>query len=134
MARHATGTFEVKLSLQPGQDGVGDPSVGRMAIEKQFHGELEGSSKGQMLAMGTAVDGSAGYVAMERVIGSVHGRHGSFALQHSGTMNRGTAQLAVTIVPDSGTEGLSGIAGKLGITIANGVHSYDLEYSLPDLP
>ena len=131
---HAKGTFDVKISPQSPQDGVGDPSVGRMAIEKQFHGELEGSGKGQMLAMGTAVDGSAGYVAMERVTGSVHGRHGSFALQHSGTMNRGTAQLAVTIVPDSGTEGLSGIAGKLGITIANGVHSYDLEYSLPDLP
>jgi hypothetical protein len=134
MANHAEGTFEIKMSPQPAQDGVGDPTVGRMAIDKHFHGDLEGYGKGQMLAVGTAVDGSAGYVAMERVTGAVHGRHGSFALQHTGTMNRGAPQLSVTIVPDSGTEALSGIAGKLDIAITNGVHSYRLEYSLPDLP
>jgi len=134
MTTHATGTFEVKISPQPAQDGVGDPSVGRMAIDKQFRGDLEGTSKGQMLAVGTAVDGSAGYVAMERVSGTLHGRSGSFALQHSGTMTRGTPQLSVTIVPDSGSDALSGIAGKLVITMANGVHSYDLEYSLPGVP
>ena len=134
MTRHAKGTFDVKMSPQPAQDGVGDPSVGRMAIDKQFHGDLEGTSKGQMLAVGTAIDGSAGYVAMERVQGTLLGRRGSFALQHNGSMNRGTPQLSITIVPDSGTEALGGIAGKLEVTIANGVHSYDLHYTLPDLP
>jgi Protein of unknown function (DUF3224) len=134
MANHANGTFEVTMSPQPAQEGVGDASVGRMAISKQFHGDLEGIGKGQMLAVGTPVDGSAGYVAMERVTGTVHGRQGSFALQHTGTLNRGTPKLSVTIVPDSGTDGLSGIAGKLDITIANGIHAYRLEYSLPDVP
>lgn len=134
MARHANGTFEITMSPQPAQDGVGDLSVGRMAIHKQFHGDLEGTGNGQMLAVGTPVDGSAGYVAMERVSGIVHGRQGSFALQHTGTLTRGTPQLSVTIVPDSGTDGLSGIAGRLDITVANGVHAYHLEYSLPDLP
>ncbi|AIF46311.1 DUF3224 domain-containing protein [Dyella japonica] len=131
---HAKGTFEVKITPQAPQDGVGDPSVGRMALEKQFQGDMQGQGLGQMLAVGTAVDGSAGYVAMERVTASVHGRQGSFALQHSGTLNRGTAQLSVTIVPDSGADGLAGIAGRLSITIAGGVHAYDLEYTLPDTP
>lgn len=134
MSMHATGTFEVKMTPQSPVDGVGDPTVGRMALEKQFKGDLEGAGRGQMLAVGTAVDGSAGYVAMERVHGTLHGREGSFALQHNGVMNRGTPQLAITIVPDSGTEGLSGIAGALTIRIADGVHHYDLAYSLPDIP
>lgn len=134
MTMHATGTFEVKMTPQSPVDGVGDPSVGRMALEKQFKGDLEGTGRGQMLAVGTAIDGSAGYVAMERVHGALHGREGSFALQHNGVMNRGTPQLAITIVPDSGTEGLSGIAGALTIRIADGVHHYDLAYSLPDIP
>lgn len=134
MTMHATGTFEVKMTPQSSVDGVGDPSVGRMALEKQFKGDLEGTGRGQMLAVGTAIDGSAGYVAMERVHGALHGREGSFALQHNGVMNRGTPQLAITIVPDSGTEGLSGIAGALTIRIADGVHHYDLAYSLPDIP
>jgi hypothetical protein len=131
---HAKGTFDVKISPQAPEDGVGDPSVGRMAIEKQFQGDMQGQGRGQMLAVGTAVDGSAGYVAMERVQASVHGRQGSFALQHNGTMHRGTPRLSIAIVPDSGTEGLAGIAGELSITIAQGVHSYDLEYTLPDVP
>lgn len=131
---HAKGTFEVKIAPQPPEHGVGDASVGRMALDKQFHGDMQARGLGQMLAMGTAVDGSAGYVAMERVLGSVHGRQGSFALQHSGTMHRGTPQLSVTIVPDSGTDELAGIAGQLSISIANGVHSYDLQYTLPELP
>jgi hypothetical protein len=131
---HAKGTFEVKISPQAPEQGVGDPGVGRMAIEKQFHGDMQGQGRGQMLAVGTAVDGSAGYVAMERVEASVHGRQGSFALQHSGTLTRGTPQLSVTIVPDSGAGELAGIAGQLTITVAGGVHAYDLEYSLPDMP
>ncbi|WP_201313292.1 DUF3224 domain-containing protein [Dyella sp. EPa41] len=133
MAMHAKGTFEVKITPQSFAEGVGDPSVGRMAIEKQFKGDLEGVGRGQMLAVGTAVDGSAGYVAMERVQAVLHGREGSFALQHSGVMNRGAPQLSITIVPDSGTDGLSGIAGVLTIRIADGVHHYELAYSLPDV-
>jgi len=131
---HAKGTFDVKISPQSPQDGVGDPSVGRMAIEKQFQGDMQGQGRGQMLAVGTAVDGSAGYVAMERVQASVHGRPGSFALQHNGTMHRGTPQLSITIVPDSGDGELAGIAGTLFVTIEGGVHTYDLHYTLPDLP
>lgn len=134
MTRQAGGTFDVTITPQPSQDGVGDPSVGRMVIEKQYRGELQGTGKGQMLAVGTAIDGSAGYVAMEHVNGSLHGRQGSFALQHSGTLNRGAPQLSVTIVPDSGTEGLAGIAGRLDIAVANGEHTYQLHYTLPDLP
>jgi hypothetical protein len=132
MGKEARGIFEVRITPQPAQDGVGDPGVGRMAIEKHFHGELDGTGRGQMLAMGTAVDGSAGYVAMERVAGTLHGRRGSFALQHTGTMRRGTPELSVTIVPDSGTEALSGIEGRLDIAIADGVHHYVLAYTLPD--
>ncbi|RDI99132.1 DUF3224 domain-containing protein [Dyella solisilvae] len=134
MTRQARGSFEVKITPQPPQEGVGDPGVGRLAIEKQFRGDLEGSSRGQMLAVGTAVDGSAGYVAMEWVSGSLHGRRGSFALQHSGSMHRGSPQLSVTIVPDSGTDALAGLAGTLDIKVANGEHHYELDYSLPDLP
>ncbi|ULU26107.1 DUF3224 domain-containing protein [Dyella terrae] len=134
MPMHAKGTFDVKITPQPTQEGVGDPSVGRMAIDKQFQGDMQGHGKGQMLAVGTAVDGSAGYVAMERVNASVHGRQGSFALQHCGPMHRGTPALTIAIVPDSGAGELAGIAGTLSVNIANGVHSYDLHYTLPDLP
>ena len=133
MTMHASGTFEVKMTPQPAQDGVGDPGIGQMALNKQFHGDLEATGKGQMLAAGTEVSGSAGYVALERVSGTLHGRHGTFALQHSGTMTRGTPQLSITVVPDSATGELLGLAGKLAITIADGKHSYDFEYSLHDV-
>jgi hypothetical protein len=103
MTKHAKGPFEVKLDPQS-DDTVGAPSIGRMSLDKQFRGDLEGTSKGQMLAVSTDVQGSAGYVAMERVNGKVHGRSVSFALQHSGTMTRGTPQLTITVVPDSGTD------------------------------
>lgn len=103
-----------------------------MTLGKTFHGELEASSTGEMLAAGTAVNGSAGYVALERVTGTLNGKRGSFILQHSGTMSRGTAELIVTVVPDSGTDDLTGISGKMNITIAaDGTHSYDLAYTLP---
>lgn len=132
MTQRASGPFEVKLKPQAAEENVGDPSVGRMSLDKQFHGDLEATSKGQMLATQTEVKGSAGYVAMERVVGSLHGRSGSFALQHSGTMNRGAPQLTITVVPDSGTGELVGLAGKMGITIVDGKHSYDFEYTLAD--
>ncbi|TPG11645.1 DUF3224 domain-containing protein [Rhodanobacter glycinis] len=132
MTMHASGTFEVKMAPQPVQDGIGDPGIGRMALDKQFHGDLDATGKGQMLAAGTDVPGSAGYVALERVSGTLHGRRGTFALQHSGTMTRGAPQLSITVVPDSATGELLGLAGKLAITIADGKHSYDFEYTLPD--
>lgn len=132
MTKRATGTFEVKLIPQEADDRSPNPPVGRMLLDKQFHGGLEAVSKGQMLAAGTAVQGSAGYVAMEQVHGTLHGRQGTFVLQHSGTMTRGTPQLSITVVPDSGTGQLAGIAGKMSIQIENGKHSYDFEYTLAD--
>src|SRR6185312_9342775 len=97
---------------------------------KQFHGNLEASSKGEMLSAGTSIKGSAGYVAIERVSGTLHGRSGAFVLQHSGTMKRGTPELSVTVVPDSGTGELTGLAGRMMIHIAGGKHSYEFEYTL----
>jgi hypothetical protein len=126
----AKGSFEVRLTPQA-MDGQPEGSpLGRMAIEKQFHGDLEATSKGQMLSAGTAVKGSAGYVAIERVSGTLHGRSGSFVLQHSGTMARGVPQLTITVVPDSGTDQLTGLAGTMSIQIADGKHAYEFEYTL----
>jgi predicted flavoprotein YhiN len=111
-----------------------DATLGRMTIDKQFHADLEATSLGQMLTAGTDVKGSAGYVAIERVTGTLHGRSGSFVLQHSGTMTRGALQLTITVVPDSGTAQLAGLTGKMAIKIADGKHSYDFEYTLPEAP
>jgi len=102
-----------------------------MAIAKTFHGDLEGSSTGQMLAVRTAVADSAGYVAMERVTGTLGGHTGTFALQHSGSMNKGAQSLSVTVVPDSGTAGLAGLTGAMDIKIEGGNHFYTFRYSLP---
>jgi hypothetical protein len=134
MAAHATGAFEVKLTPQPPEDKAEGATLGRMSGDKQFHGDIEGTSKIQMLTAMTDVKGSAGYVAIERVIGTVHGHTGSFVLQHSGSSNRGATQLSITVVPDSGTGQLVGIAGKMTITITDGKHSYDFEYTLPKAP
>jgi hypothetical protein len=132
MSQHATGSFEVKLlPLDPTFKSEGD-ALGRMSIDKQFHGELEATSKGEMLTGMTATKGSAGYVAIERVTGSVKGRTGTFILQHSGTMNRGVPSLSVTVVPDSGTGELAGLTGSMNIIITEGKHSYDFAYALPD--
>jgi hypothetical protein len=131
VTNHASGTFEVKVTPQAPEEGVGDPTVGRLALDKQFHGDLEGTSRGQMLAVRTETEGSAGYVAMERVTGTLEGRTGTFALQHSGTMNRGAPTLVITVVPDSGTGQLAGLAGTMTIVIADGKHSYEFEYTLP---
>ena len=126
----ATGTFTVKL--EPQLPASADSSLGRMSIDKQFNGDLEAHSLGEMLAYRSAVDGSAGYVAMERVVGTLHGRRGAFVLQHSGTMDRGAATLIVSVVPDSGADELAGLAGTLAIHIdAQGGHSYTFDYSLP---
>lgn len=128
----ASGTFEVKLA--PQADEKADPTLGRLSIDKQFQGDLEGTSKGQMLTAMTEVKGSAGYVAIERVIGKLQGRAGSFALQHSGTMTRGVPGLTITVVPDSGTDRLAGLAGKMTIRIEDGKHFYELEYTIAEAP
>jgi len=128
----ATGTFEVKLNPQPAYNTTDGALLGRMSIDKQFHGDLEGTSKGEMLTAGTSVKNSAGYVAVERVTGTLNGRSGGFALQHSGTMNRGAPQLTINVVPDSGTGQLAGLTGTMAIEIANGNHFYIFEYTLGD--
>ena len=133
MATHATGTFEVKLDPQSPEDKAEGSSLGRMSIDKQFHGDLEATARGQMLTAVTDVKSSAGYVAIERITGTLHGRSGSFVLQHSGIMTSNSQQQTVTVVPDSGTGQLVGIAGKMTGRIADGKHSYDLEYTLPNL-
>ena len=112
----ASGTFEVKLIPQTQDDASGDSSLGSMSIHKQFYGDLEASSEGQMLTAMTTIEGSAGYVALERVSGTLHERSGTFVLQHSGTMRRGAQNLTVTVVPDSGTGELVGLSGKMTIT------------------
>ncbi len=132
MTTHANGRFDVKMAPQAADDATGGAAIGRMALDKQFHGDLAAHSKGQMLAHRTSVAGSAGYVAMEIVSGTLHDRNGSFVMQHSGTMTRGAAQLTLTVVPDSGTDQLEGLAGKMAIVIADGQHSYAFEYTLPD--
>ena len=134
MSDHASGTFEVKLTPQPANAGE-DASLGRMLLDKQFSGELEGTSQGEMLTASTNVKGSGAYVAIERVNGTLKGRRGSFTLQHSGTMTRGAApQLTITVVPDSGTDQLVGLAGTMTIQIVNGKHSYQFVYTLPQTP
>jgi hypothetical protein len=133
MTNHAHGTFEVKLVPQkPDNEVSASANLGRLSIDKRFQGDLEGTSKGEMLSAGTEVRGSASYVAIERVTGALDGRSGSFVLQHSGTMNRGVPQLSVTVVPDSGTEQLRGISGALAIKIEGGKHFYEFDYTLPE--
>ena len=131
-ATRATGTFDVKLNPLQHYDTTPDSKLARLSIDKQFHGDLEATSKGEMLSAGTSIKNSAGYVAIERVSGTLNGRSGSFVLQHTGTMNRGAPTLSVTVVPDSGTGQLSGLTGTLAIIVApDGTHSYEFDYTLP---
>ena len=125
----ASGTFEVRLEPQQVSEPGQAAGLGRLSINKQFSGDLEATSTGEMLAAMTGVENSAGYVALERVVGSLHGRSGSFALQHSGLANRGAQQLTITIVPDSGAGELTGISGQMAILIEDGQHRYTLEYT-----
>lgn len=135
MFLHATGSFEVRLDPQAPDEKAGGAAIGRMLLDKRFHGDLEATSKGTMLAAGTgAKNSSGGYVALEIVTGTLKGRSGTFILQHVGTMTRGTPSLSVTVVPDSGTGQLTGIAGNMKISIADGKHSYDFEYTLTEKP
>lgn len=125
----ATGSFDVTLTPSSEPD---DP-ISSFALSKIFHGDLEGTSAGHMLAVRTPVEGSAGYVAMERVSATLGGRTGTFALQHSGSMAAGTQTLSITVVPDSGTQALTGLKGSMDITIEGAQHFYTLRYSLPSV-
>jgi Protein of unknown function (DUF3224) len=130
MTTQAKGSFEVKMTPQAWSESSADQTLGRFLLDKQYHGDLEATSQGQMLSAGTAEKGSAGYVAIEKLNGTLHGRTGSFVLQHNGVMDRGTPQLTIAIVPDSGTGELQGLAGAMTIQIADGRHSYELAYTL----
>lgn len=132
MTAHATGTFDTKVTPQSPDEKIADLTLSRFIIEKQFHGDIEGTSKVQMLAASTDVKGSGGYVAIERVTGTLAGRTGSFTLQHSGTMAHGEYHLEINVLPDSGTGQLTGLTGSMSIQIASdGKHSYDFTYTLP---
>lgn len=128
MTNRASGTFEVKLNPQ---DEAPDSPLRRMTIDKQFQGDLAGTSRGQMMMPSSpSANGSSGYVAIEKVTATLNGRSGSFYLQHSGTMTRGAGELTITVIPDSGTDELIGLQGKLNIIIADGKHSYEFDYKL----
>jgi len=126
--KHAAGEFEVKLSPQSATDA----GFGHFVFDKQFHGGIEGTSKGEMWTSGEAAKGSAGYVALERVTAKLDGQSGSFVLQHNGSMDGGKLQLTVSVVPGSGSGELAGIEGSMTIKIEAGKHSYDFEYMLPE--
>lgn len=130
MTYRATGTFEVNLTPLGEPDSASGQTLGRMTIDKRFHGDLAGVGNGQMLTALTGVEGSAGYVAIERVIGTLHGRAGSFVFQHNGLMARGAQTLTITVVPDSGTEQLAGLAGLFALSVVVGQHTYVFEYTL----
>ena len=135
---HASGTFSVKmLPQEPAADALADKSptpgatLGRLLLDKQYQGDLQAGAHGQMLSAVTSTAGSAGYVAIEHLTGTLHGRSGSFVLQHHGLMTRGDKQLSITVVPDSGTGELVGLEGRLDIRIAEGQHFYAFDYALP---
>lgn len=132
MTDRARGSFDVQLKqLEAYETEAGTP-LARRSIDKQFHGDLQATSKGEMLSTSTSVPSSAGYVAIERVQGTLHGRSGTFVLQHSGTLNRGTQSLTISVVPDSGTDELVGLNGTMALIIVDGAHEYDFTYSLPE--
>jgi len=127
----ATGTFEVKLAPQKADNAQAEGAgLGRMSLDKQFHGDLEATGQGEMLSILDRGIGSGGYVAMERVTGTLQGREGSFVLQHNATMNRGAAQMDIIVVPDTGTGALTGISGSMTIRIEGSQHFYDFDYKL----
>ncbi len=124
MSHRATGTFTTRFEPLP----IDDDTLSRMAVEKTIEGDLTGSGRGEMLSVGTPIEGSAGYVLIERITGTLHGRTGSFLLQHSGLMDRGASTLSVTVVPDSGTDELIGLRGEFRIEDVSGTHRYVFTY------
>lgn len=127
----AKGTFNVTMQPPPRGEGVGRMAVGRMLLDKQFSGDFVGVGQGEMLSAGNPAAGSAGYVAIEHVRGTIGDQQGSFALQHVGVMHEGDSNLRIAIVPGSGTDDFTGIEGELKLDITGGVHHYTLEYTLP---
>jgi len=128
---HAEGTFDVKNNPLPSDEALAGTAIGRFVLDKQFHGDLEAASKGEMLGAGNPATGTAGYVAIEQATGTLNGRSGSFALQHFGTMEDNKFDLTVKVVPGSGTGDLTGISGTMTIAIVSGKHSYNFDYTLP---
>ena len=129
--KRATGSFEVSLQPLSNADVSSDDLLGRLLLTKKFNGDLTATARGQMLSAGTATHGSAGYVAIDHVVGELDGRKGSFVLQHSGILNRSVSSLSIMVVPDSGTHELTGLTGTLSINIIGGTHFYDFIYSFP---
>lgn len=132
MTGNARGTFEIQISPQGQEEKIEGVSMSRRSADKQYSGDIEGSGKGEMLAALTNVKSSQAYVAIERVVGTLQGRKGTFLLQHTGTMTAATRDLNVTVVPDSGTGQLVGLSGKMMINIANGKHLYEFDFMLPE--
>jgi len=128
---HATGSFEVKLNPLDTYNQSADAGVGRMSIDKTLEGDLTATSQGEMLTGGSPAQGSAGYVAIERITGTLHGRNGSFLLQHFGTMTPDSEHLTIEVIPASGTGDLAGLEGTMNIRIEDGQHVYDLDYTFP---
>ncbi|MGA9586332.1 MAG: DUF3224 domain-containing protein [Terracidiphilus sp.] len=131
VSMHAEGTFDVKNAPLSADEALAGTAIGRYGLDKQFHGDLDATSKGEMLGAGNPATGTAGYVAIEQVTGTLHGRAGSFALQHFGTMEDNKFELTVKVVPGSGTGDLTGICGTMAIAIVSGKHSYKFDYTLP---
>lgn len=134
MTQHAQGSFDVKIAPLAIGDVAADANLGRMSLDKRFHGDLDATSKGEMLTAGTAIGNSAAYVAVERVTGMLHGRRGTFALQHTGVMTRGEGRLVISVVPDSGTDELTGLGGTMSITITGRDHAYAFDYTIASAP
>lgn len=135
MTSHASGTFEVKVTPLPADEKVAGLTVGRVGVEKRLLGDLEGTSKGEMMTAGPNAEGSGGYVAIEQVDGTLRGRKGTFLLLHQGTMKKNSDfKITIVVVPDSGTGQLAGLTGTMAIVIAGGKHSYEFDYTLPESP
>lgn len=129
---HAAGNFDVKIQPQtPDNPQARASGLGRLSLDKQFHGDLDATGQGEMLAAGDGTTSGA-YVALEKVAGKLHGRSGTFVLVHRALMVDGTPrEWTVAVVPGSGTGELAGLGGTMTITIADGKHGYDLAYTLP---
>ena len=130
MTERISGVFEVKMTPEAAHEAGAAAGIGRMSLDKRYHGALDATGAGEMLTAMTATKGSAGYVAIERVEGSLDGRRGGFFLQHTGTMDRGSPSLSITVVPDSGSGALEGLSGHLAIRIEDGKHFYDFDYAI----
>ena len=124
------GTFDITMTTEPPYDEVDGVTLARASFDKRFHGALDATSRVQMISARTPVEGSAGYVAIERVTGTLDGRRGTFVLQHQGTMARGARSLSVTVVPDSGTGELEGLSGSMDIQILDGKHHYVFDFEI----